>query len=669
MINLKTNIEELKGIGPVRGNLFRGMGIEKVIDLIRCFPLRYEDRRQVTSTLEIREGQDFLIKGRVVSHSYRKLRGRKSLLTIILEDEVGKFRLQAFNQPYLREIFVKGDEFFVYGKFTFKDGLPESSLFDYEKALTPLEDRLNTHRIIPVYPLREGLSQKLIRRIIFSLLQEEEFQVKEFLPQQVLSKENLPDYKEALVNIHYPENYEKLALSKKRFVIEEFLILQTALLIKRRKLISEPRRFTYVLKRNLLTPFRNTLGFDFTPGQKKAINDIFKDMFSDKPMRRLLQGDVGSRKTLVAVSALLLAVENGHQGVILAPTEILADQHYNTLEKFLKKLGVKLLSIKGGLSGNRRKKYLEKIKTADIVIGTHALLEPDINLSRASIMVIDEQHRFGVKQKATLQGKSQGVDILSMSATPIPRSAALCLYGDHDLTSIRDLPPGRKRPLTRKVTSKEGFKIIISEVKEGRQAFIVHPLVEDSDNLELKSASERYMKLKDEVFSDFECALLHGRMSSDEKVKIMRDISQGKGQILFTTTLIEVGIDIPNASVILIENYSRYGLATLHQLRGRIARSQHQPLCLLTGRDTTLNAAQRLKVIIEESDGFRISEEDMRLRGIGELFGLRQHGLMDFKLADPLKDQKLLYTCRKYAEDIVNNDSGSDALFIKAVRE
>jgi len=658
-VQLNKDVRYIKGVGEKRAALLGKLGIKTVRDLFEHFPMRYEDRRRIQKIAMVNNGDSALVRGAVKEIRGIRLKSGKNLMKVIVNDSSGELELLAFNQPYIKNILKKGDEIYVYGKYKRSRGGLKTSSFTYEvTGDNNNEDKIHTGRIVPVYNLTSGLNQRWLRKLIYEQIKELDREFREFIPDSIIKAEKLLEINNAVRKAHFPQSMEDKDEALKRLIFGEFLIFQAALAFKRNSVKKAVKPWKYELKKNLLTPFKEKLGFEFTKDQKRVINEIFKDMLSIHPMKRLLQGEVGSGKTAVAVSALLLAAENGYLGVVAAPTEILAEQHYMTIKSHVRGLGVKVALLSGNTPPAKRKKILAETAGGgiNILVGTHALFQEDVDLSRASIAVIDEQHRFGVRQKAALTGKSENMDVLAMSATPIPRTLALSSYGDLDISTIKELPADRKKPVTRHVTEKEAYAFAVEEIKKGNHIYIVHPLIEESDTNEWKSAEKRFEELGSTVFKNFPCGLLHGRMSGREKEAAMKKFAKGEYKVLFTTTVVEVGIDIPKATVMIIENFNRYGLAAIHQLRGRIARSRRQPYCFLTGKTTTPQSGRRLEIILNSSDGFEIAEEDLKLRGGGELFGTRQHGLMDFKVGSPLENFDLLKLARKYAFSIAETD-------------
>ncbi len=649
----------IKGVGPVRAAVLERIGVETVNDLLNHFPFRYEDRRKMKSIRGIMDNEETNIYAMVTKHRIVPLRRRRTaLLKIVLEDGTGKAEMVCFNQPYLAEALPVGTQMIVHGKFRKKGTALQVSNFEYEKLAGTDEDLISTKRIVPIYPATEGLNQRFLRTIIKRVLDENAGSFSETLSDDIIRNHSLAPYSEAIMNVHFPQSFEYMEEARGRLIFEEFFYWELGMALKKLKVKEVEKERKYEVKKVLLSRFRENLGFEFTKAQKRVINEVFNDMLSPNPMNRLLQGDVGSGKTVVAISALLLAVENGYQAALMAPTEILAEQHMNTLDKLLSNLGLKVELITGRQTPKTRKAILERIEEgkADIVIGTHALIEGKVKFSKLGLVVIDEQHKFGVIQRARLREKGSSLDVLVMTATPIPRTLAMTVYGDLDVSVIDEMPPGRKPVITNSMKDTLCYDFVMKKVKEGSQVYIVYPLVNESDKLELKSVVEMAEKLKNTLFKKARVGILHGQMKSSEKESIMKRFLDKEIDILITTIIIEVGIDIPNASVMVIEHSERFGLATLHQLRGRVGRGAEQSYCILLGRAYSAESRQRKKVMLSTNDGFRIAEEDLRLRGSGEFFGTEQHGLPELKLANIVTDHKILNTARKAAFDLIEED-------------
>jgi ATP-dependent DNA helicase RecG len=533
---------------------------------------------------------------------------------------------------------------------------------EYQQIPNISEEKELPHfnRIVPVYPLTEGVSQKWLREIIKGCIDNYASVWPEILPETLRRKHQLIPAGEALRAIHFPGDFVEAEKARQRQAFDEFILLETALALSRRNNSSFRKRYSYQIKKTILTPFREKLQFEFTAAQKKVINEIFSDMQSPVSMNRLLLGDVGSGKTVVAVSAMLLAVENGYQAALLAPTEILAEQHFLSLKKMLQGLPVRICLLTSKIA--QKKKEKEKIIAAlsageiDILIGTHAILENPIKFNKLSLAIIDEQHRFGVLQRAALHKKGVLPDILVMTATPIPRSLALTMYGDMDVSVIDALPPGRQPIQTLHLSESGAYSLVKKEIAKGHQAYIVYPLVEESDKIELKAAVTEAKNLSETIFHGFSVGLLHGQMAAAEKETVMNDFRSGKYTILFSTTIIEVGIDVPNATVMVIEHAERFGLASLHQLRGRIGRGKDLSYCVLVGGGKSEDARRRIAVMLSTNNGFKIAEEDLALRGPGEFLGTAQHGELLLKAGNLATDRSIIETARDSAYAIVEKD-------------
>ncbi|MCK4533363.1 ATP-dependent DNA helicase RecG [bacterium] len=660
----KSDVQYLKGVGPRKAELLENLGVKTVYDLITYFPKEYEDRRQLKKISQVQDGEETGIQAQVINQKIIYTRKRNGILKIFLTDNSEEVVLVCFNQMYLSDILKKGVNVVLHGKFERKLARLETSNFTYEILDGSDSDLIHTKRIVPIYGLTKGLNIKFLRSLIKRTLDKYADSFQDMLPGIIKDEANLCDYIWAIKKIHFPGDWEEKRKAYRRLIFDEFFLFQLALAFKKKGIKKKKKSFTYRLKRTLLTPFRQTLPFDFTPAQKKVINEIFSDMQSIHPMNRLLQGDVGSGKTVVALAALLLAVENGRQGVIMVPTEILAMQHYINVEKMLASLKIKVELLAGGMGKREKKRICQELKEGkiDIIIGTHSLIQEGIDFFRLGLVVIDEQHKFGVNQRALLRNKGLNPDVLVMTATPIPRTLALTVYGDLDVSTISECPKGRGEIITQWMKDKRAYKKVSEEVKKGRQCYIVYPLVDESDSLQIKAAVKMLEKLKNEIFPDYRVGILHGQMKKQEK-KIMMEKFVGKElDILVTTSIIEVGIDVSNATVMVIENSNRFGLSTLHQLRGRIGRGKHTSHCILVGEFKTFEARKRKEVMLATADGFKIAEEDLRLRGPGEFFGTQQHGLPELKIGNIITDFEIIEKTREIAsktlerENLTNSD-------------
>jgi len=658
MKDLNMSVQFLKGVGPERARILKKIGIETVGDLITYFPFRHEDRAHLKLFAQITPGEEATVLAVVSEHKITFTRGGRPLLKILLEDGSGKATMVCFNQFYLKDSLPPGTSVVLHGKFerTFRD--LQITNFTYEKLAGEEDDLIHTKRIVPIYQVTSKLNLRFLRTLIKRALDSYLSYLRETLSETILREYNLMLYQQAVYNIHFPSTREKGKDARRRLIFEEFFFWELAMALRRRqvKIIDKNRK--YQLRKNLLTAFKEKLPFDFTSAQKRVIREIFNDLMSPKPMNRLLQGDVGSGKTVVALAAILLVVENGYQAAVMAPTEILAEQHYLTLRQMLEGLQVKVELATGKMGQKKKREVYQRIVRGEsqIIIGTHALIEQGVKFSNLALAVIDEQHKFGVMQRARLRKKGENLDILVMTATPIPRTLTLTVYGDLDVSIIDQLPPGRRKILTQRLSEEEAYQMVIDGVRKGQQAYIVYPIINESDKLELRAAVKMAERLMATVFKDLRVGLLHGQMKSDEKEQVMMKFLNREFDILITTTIIEVGIDVANACLMVIEHSERFGLATLHQLRGRVGRGTEQSLCILLGQTKTEEAKKRAQIMLETNDGFRIAEEDLRLRGGGEFFGTQQHGLPEFKIGNIVFDQRELELARQAAFHLISRD-------------
>lgn len=667
-----TQIQYLKGIGPAKAKLFDRLEIATVEDLLHYYPRTYQDRRLGAPPNEYNSDALVVFKGRVLRT--QEIPARSVLIfKAFLEDERGQqiectwfkkrmyrgFRFDPFGQ--LKKDFRMNSEVWVIGRRDDKNNFFGNKVTAEEQypaadALTPL----HAGRLTPIYSLTEGLTNKQFRLFVHEALQTESLSREpEILPPFLLSKRKLLSAPQALKSIHFPNSAAELESARRRLAYEEFLLLATAWGIKRTQTKILAKDYAYEIKKTLLTPFRAQLGFDFTNSQKKVINEIFKDLCSPRPMNRLLQGDVGSGKTVVALCAMLLAVENGYQAALMAPTEILAEQHFLTFKRILKDMDVNVAVLTSSTKAAAKKKILKELAEGkiNILVGTHSVIQDDVKFANLRLAVIDEQHRFGVKQRSKLKEKTSKLDLLTMTATPIPRTLALAFYGDLEVSTLSELPPGRQPIQTEAATSKLAYDRVREEVKKGRQAYIVFPLIEESEKVSAKAVTEEFEKLK-EVFPDFRLAILHGQMSQAEKEAVMADFAAHKTDILVATPVIEVGIDVKNATVMVIENAERFGLASLHQLRGRVGRGEHESYCILVPQHAGSVAKERVDIICATRDGFKIGERDMQLRGPGEILGTRQSGELEFKAGDIFNDRDILYWAIEDRDELLAQDPG-----------
>ena len=660
MPGLDDSVQFAKGVGPARLELLNRLGVRTIRDLLYFVPRDYEDRSHITPIKSLRVGDKATVRARVVAaEKYRGGRGR-GMGRVEVADETGNLMCQWFDARFFRpETFAPGREFLITGAVTFFKGLqmvsPHCEPADEGEALPG-------PRILPIYPLTESLHQTGLRRVIKGVVDEHAPRLTDIFDAEFLKARELPALAQAVRTIHYPESLDQAARARRRLAYDELFILELAMALRRRAIRAEEAGISFQVTPEIDARIRRRFPFTLTGAQQRVISEIAADMQSPKAMNRLLQGDVGSGKTVVALYAMLVAVANKHQAAIMAPTEILAAQHYETLNRYLAGSRVRIELFSGGRPARERAEANARLAAGeiDIAVGTHALVEGDVDFRRLGLVVVDEQHKFGVLQRARLRRKGRHPDVLLMTATPIPRTLALTVFGDLDVSTLDELPPGR-RPITSRWFPPEklnsAYEFIRQHVTAGEQAFVVYPLVEDSEALDLKAATTSAMQLQREIFPEFRVGLLHGRMRPDEKDRVMIEFRAGRYHILVSTLVIEVGIDVPNSTIMVIEHAERYGLAQLHQLRGRIGRGNKPSFFLLFGEPKSDDSRKRLDVICSTGDGFKIAEEDLRMRGPGEFFGTRQHGLPELRFADVVNDFRLMQLARRDAFDMVAKDA------------
>jgi ATP-dependent DNA helicase RecG len=664
---LNDDVQFLKGVGPTVAQILGKMNLHTVGDLLRHVPRRYEDRSHFRRLSEIMPGEMATLHGRVIAVDTQGTSRKNFQITkVLIDDGSAVGQLVFFQQPYLQKQFQEmaqtGRWVVVYGQAKRSGyGPVEIERAEWEEVSDD-GDALSTNRIVPIYPTTEGISQKRLRRIIYASIQNYDSLIEEPLPPEVLLKHRLLDRKTSIRNVHFPENSAMMEAARRRLIFEEFFILQVGL-ARRRKINAHENQGhrIFVDIERLKEDIHRISSFELTGAQWRAIQDIAEDISSGRMMNRLIQGDVGSGKTMVAVAAMMMAVEDGFQAALMAPTEILAQQHAIVLNRLLEPLNISAdLSI-GSLRQKEKEAVRARIASGEsrIIIGTHALIQEGVEFQRLGLVVIDEQHRFGVLQRQALQKKGEQPHVLVMTATPIPRTLTLTVYGDLDTSIINELPPGRKPVKTHWKRSEQATEVYAAMqrlILQGRQAYIVCPLVEESEKLQVKAATKLAEHIQQDVFPQFRIGLLHGQMRSDEKEAVMRRFKARELDILVATTVIEVGIDVPNASVIVIEDADRFGLAQLHQLRGRVGRGEHASYCILMASPRTDDGITRMSVMVETQDGFRIAEEDLKLRGPGEIFGTRQSGLPEFYIGDIVRDVQIMDEARRTAFELVEND-------------
>lgn len=650
---LLTPVQFLKGVGPRRAHLLEKLGIRTLGDLVRHYPARYYDRRTLTPLAEIKPGEPVTLQGVVTRiHSYQTSRQRIPILEVTISDGEGRAVLVWFRQPYREKEFRIGDTVIAAGKS--QAGRAHISVEEFE-ILGEGQEPMHAAGLIPSYPTTAGLGKRVIRGMVRAALEEAGSRVVDPIPEEIRSRRKLPGAIEALKGIHGPESPEQAEVSRRRLAYEEFFVLQARLALRRLARRREKVPVGVRISGALDFRIRARFPFKLTGAQERAVAQLRRDLTSGRPMNRLLQGDVGSGKTIVAAYALLAAVGSRAQAVLMAPTEILAEQHHRTFKGLLAKSRVRIGLLASGLPARDRAALLDSIREGevDLVIGTHAVIEKDVVFKNLALAVIDEQQKFGVLQRAAIGRKGDRPHVLVMTATPIPRTLALALYGDLDVSVLDEMPPGRKEVRTLYVPSggrREKMAFIRSKLREGRQAFFVYPLVDDSDRVALKSAMKMFEELQG-LFPEFPVALLHGRMKPQEKDAVMEDFRSGRARLLVSTIVIEVGIDVPNASVMVIDHCERYGLSQLHQLRGRIGRGTYESHCILFGETN-----DRIEAFTATADGFKIAEADLRLRGPGELLGTRQSGLPEFRAASLVADLPLLEQARDDAFALIQRD-------------
>ena len=657
MLDLNKDVKYVKTVGPSRVKLLNKLKIYTLKDLIEYYPRDYEDRSKPKNLYECTDGEEVLIEAMAAGRITEMHKGRMTISRLIVKDQTGTCYITWFNQGYLRDKFQPGRMYRFFGKISNKNGRLEMNSPVYDE----IDQSKNTGKIIPIYPLTFELKQNTLRRIIENGLLEVKGQLPETLPEYILKENNLWDINNTIERIHFPIEFSDFNKARERLVFEELLTMQLALLKLKNNYEHETDGIQFS-KDVHMSNVINMLPFRLTKAQLRVLEEIDRDMESNKPMNRLLQGDVGSGKTVVAMIAAYKAVKSGYQATIMAPTAILASQHLESFKGILDELGIRTELLISNVTKKKKAEILEKLQSGeiDVLIGTHAILEENVVFKNLGLVVTDEQHRFGVKQRSTIAAKGQNPDIIAMSATPIPRTLALILYGDLDISIIDELPPNRKKIETfavRKNMEERVNNFIKKQIAEGRQAYIVCPLVEENEDLEgLQSVVELAEKYQKETFSEYKVAYLHGKMKPKEKDEIMQRFKDGEIQILIATTVIEVGVNVPNASIMVVENAERFGLAQLHQLRGRVGRGEYQSYCILKYEGNSETIRQRMKVMCDTNDGFIISEKDLELRGSGDFFGTEQHGLPEFKIANLFEDIAVLKKVQRLALKIMEDD-------------
>ena len=661
--SLESPVSDIAGVGEgMAAALAKGLQIHTVRDLILHYPRRYEDRTHFKPICDIRHGESVTISGKVIGVENIPTRSRVTLTKIAIDDRTGIAFLVFFNQWFLKKQFdkLRNQKIVAYGKAS-RSGRGGLDMTEVEwEAWEEDKDALSANRIVPVYPLTEGIMQGRLRRAIFGALEQHGAMLEETLPPDILEARNLPGRSAALKQIHFPESEEQRLAAQRRFVFDEFFGLQLLLAVRKRQ-ADKTRGTAFPETDGPLAELKSVLPYPLTGAQERVIGELSADMRSERAMNRLVQGDVGAGKTVVAMAALLVAVRNGYQAALMAPTEILAEQHYLGIRRTMESLGVTASLLSGSLPAKEKRAALASVASGEthIAVGTHALIQDDVAFHRLGLAVVDEQHRFGVMQRAALKQKGFAPDLLVMTATPIPRTLTLTVYGDLDVSIIDQLPPGRKPIKThwkRGADRAQVYESLRRLLGEGRQAYVICSLIEENEKLQARAATELAAHLQTHVFPEYKIGLLHGQMKPAEKENIMTRFRDRELQLLVSTTVIEVGVDVPNASVIVIEDADRFGMAQLHQLRGRVGRGQTQSYCLLIGDPKTDDGASRLQTMAQTADGFLIAEEDLKLRGPGDFYGTRQSGLQALPFVDVLRDVPVLKEAREEAFALLQRD-------------
>ena len=684
-----TSIRFAKGVGPKRGTVMQRLGIETVEDALWTVPWRYEDRSVMTPLGDLVPGMATAVYGTVAKSTVNRTRNRRfTVLEIGLEDQTGRMQAVFFNQPYLEQVLAVGKSVLMSGRIIAgRQGwmVPRMEVSQYEVVGEGTEFTLHVGRIVPIYHETKGWSSRQMRVLMRALLDDYAVSLKDILPVTVRARHRLMPVQEALAEVHFPQAGADLSSfeqgrspAHRRLAFEELFLLQTALAARQRSVQLEKKSFHFNPRTPLFEKLGRALPFQLTSAQDQVVREIFRDMMSVRPMNRLVQGDVGSGKTVVALHAIVMACGSGYQAALMAPTEILAEQHSRNLGKFFEALGLKAALLRGSENAAVKRSQLARLASGEIqvAIGTHALIQKGVKFHNLALAVVDEQHKFGVLQRKTLSEKGYKPDVLVLTATPIPRTLAMTVYGDLDVSVIRTLPPGRKPVRTflfGETHRRRAYQIVRDELRSKRQAYVVYPLVEESEKTDLQAAIQGAERLQNDEFKDFRVGLLHGRMKPAEKEAVMTDFLSGRIHLLVATTVIEVGVDVPNATTMMIEHAERFGLAQLHQLRGRVGRSEHQSYCLLMAatlgrqknplgkrpsgnQDASSLVKERLEALVRSTDGFVIAEEDLRIRGPGEFFGFRQWGMPEFRVANIVRDADLLQQARSEAFALLKQD-------------
>jgi len=659
-----TSIQYIKGVGPAKKRLFANLGVESVEDLLYLFPRRYEDRRHRVAIRDAVIGECQSLTGRVILQKARRSwYAKKHVQEVVIGDRTGRITCVWFNQPYLAHYFRPGRQVVIYGKVeVYRDRLQVVSP-EYEILEDDDDARLSANRIVPIYPLTRGMTQRYLRKMMEGVFQAYRDHLKDILPVWIRNKYRLLNLEHSLSALHFPESFEQQEDGLRRISFEEFFLFQLSVRKRRLQIVGRPG-FSHGINDEIIHQFCALFPFNLTEAQRRVIHEIAGDMQRDYPMLRLLQGDVGCGKTLVSLFGCLVAVRNGCQAAILVPTEILAHQHYASIQGILGSgafQDVRVEILVGSMTRSQKEGLYRRLKAGDIdlLVGTHAILTEEAAFHRLSFAVIDEQHKFGVRQRALLGDKGENPDILVMTATPIPRTLSLTLFGDLDLSTIDEMPKNRGRIVTRVLSheqDQEAYEQVKNFLKAGQQAYVVYPVIQESEGADLKAAEEMYALFQAGIFRDFRVALVHGRMKRSELGEIMRRFKAHEFDLLVATTVLEVGVDVPNASVMVVEHAERFGLSQLHQLRGRIGRGTQDAACFLIADPMSPDAIARLEAVSSTTDGFLLAQKDLEIRGPGHYFGRHQHGMTELRFVNPIRQVDILETARNEAEEVIHAD-------------
>ncbi len=646
------SLRYLKGVGAKRVALLKKLGIEDIWDLIEYFPKRHEDRGDIKSIADLASGEYAVIKGKIAKAETIRLKKKLDITKVLLTDDSGVITAVWFNQPWLKDKLHIEDEIVLYGKSDFRYGKKQFAVVDF--VLSPADSGFG---ILPVYGLTQGISQKLMRSIIENALSVSEGKIPEFLPDSIRQTYNLAEREWSIFHYHFPDDIDELREARRRVVFDELFLLRLA-----SSMVKGTDDYQGIeQKKGTLAEFSSLLPYKLTKAQIRSIEEIYNDMSSAVRMTRLLEGDVGSGKTTVAAAAIYRSWCSGFQSTLMAPTEILALQHYSSLKKIFASLDLNLALLTGNTQAGEKKEIYKKLTAGEIdcLIGTHALIEDKTHFKNLATVIIDEQHRFGVAQREKLAAKGLGADTLVLTATPIPRTLAMTVFADLSISLLDEQPPGRQEIKTFVLDPKEEMRalnFIKEQAKQGHQSFIVCPLVDESETVDLAAATDLYDRLRQGLFRDIKVGLIHGKMKAADKEKIMREFHNGEIDVLVSTTVVEVGVDVPNATVMLIRDAHRFGLAQLHQMRGRIGRGEAQSYCVLEYAGQGETAKKRMDVMVKYNDGFKIAEEDLSIRGPGDFFGTRQHGIAELKVADLYVDHQILASAAECASGLLRHN-------------